>query len=138
MVITGELEYWNVTVQNEIENLTQIFENSSFISSSSFYTESWLRSFLGYAGGNEEDFNVTIGTPQSFISVLKEVSVETLKYVSTFIEYVFRFFCTNFLIFIVMVIPIESVLTGFKIQRRWIKNYSISFYHSSNQYYRCK
>lgn len=70
MVIAGEYDYWNVSVQNEIENLTRSFESSPFIASSSLYTESWLRAFTGYAERN----NMTTDTAESFISTLKEVS----------------------------------------------------------------
>lgn len=81
MVIAGELNYWEENVQNEIENLTRAFENSQFISSSSFYTESWLRSFLGYIDRNKDILNVTIGTNEGFIETLKQVRKRTIKIV---------------------------------------------------------
>ncbi|KAG8237793.1 hypothetical protein J437_LFUL015070 [Ladona fulva] len=47
VIITGELNYSDPVIQQQIETLTQTFENTSFISSP-LYTESWLRSFVGY------------------------------------------------------------------------------------------
>lgn len=76
MLISGELEYWDESVQDEIENLTRTFEQSQYISSNTFYTESWLRSFLGYIDRNQDSMNISIDTQEGFIDTLKEVSVE--------------------------------------------------------------
>ncbi|XP_046993292.1 patched domain-containing protein 3 [Schistocerca americana] len=72
VVITGNLNYSDRAVQDEIENLTQTFENTTFISSP-LYTESWLRSFVGYIRRNEDYLNVSIDTEEDFINTLKEL-----------------------------------------------------------------
>lgn len=74
MVISGEIDYWDIEVQNQIENLTEAFENSHFISNP-IYTESWLRSFLNYVDRNQEELNITIDTRESFIETLTEVFI---------------------------------------------------------------
>lgn len=55
-----------------VENLTQTFENTSYISSA-LYTESWIRSFTQYVGRNEDYLNISISSPDSFLAALKEV-----------------------------------------------------------------
>jgi hypothetical protein len=72
VVISGELNYSDPMIQAQVESLTQTFENTSFISSP-LYTESWLRSFVGYISRNQEYLNVSIDTEDSFINTLKEV-----------------------------------------------------------------
>jgi hypothetical protein len=76
VVISGELNYSDPVIQAQVENLTQTFENTTYISSP-LYTESWLRSFVGYIRRNEEYLNVSIDTEQSFIKTLKEVRVQS-------------------------------------------------------------
>ncbi|XP_019633705.1 PREDICTED: patched domain-containing protein 3-like [Branchiostoma belcheri] len=44
---TDELEYWNTTVQSEIENTLSLFEETSFTSGKN-ETESWLRDYLDF------------------------------------------------------------------------------------------
>ncbi|KAK6620311.1 hypothetical protein RUM44_006712 [Polyplax serrata] len=72
VIVSGELNYSDPNTQNEIERLTQTFENSSFVSNS-LYTESWVRSFTSYVRRNGEDLNVTIDTEEDFISNLKSL-----------------------------------------------------------------
>jgi hypothetical protein len=72
VVISGELNYSDPMIQAQVENLTQTFENTTYISSP-LYTESWLRSFVGYIHRNQEYLNVSIDTEESFIKILKEV-----------------------------------------------------------------
>ncbi|XP_027847428.2 patched domain-containing protein 3 [Aphis gossypii] len=72
VIISGELDYWDVDVQNQIENLTKTFENSSFISSP-LYTESWVRSFVNYVNRNQEELNVTIDTRETFLQTLNDL-----------------------------------------------------------------
>lgn len=72
-MISGELDYWEESVQNEIENLTRTFEQSPYVSSSSFFTESWLRSFKGYVDRNRDTMNISIDTKENFMKTLKEV-----------------------------------------------------------------
>lgn len=67
------MDYSDPKVQFQIENLTQTFENTSYISNV-LYTESWLRSFLLYADRNKDFLNISIDTEDNFISALKEVS----------------------------------------------------------------
>nr|XP_022905229.1 patched domain-containing protein 3 [Onthophagus taurus] len=71
VIVDGEYDYSDPHVQFMVENLTQTFENTSYISNP-LYTESWLRSFLQYINANAEYLNVSINTPTEFIKVLKE------------------------------------------------------------------
>ncbi|XP_063233113.1 patched domain-containing protein 3-like [Bacillus rossius redtenbacheri] len=72
VVISGQYDYSDPEIQQQVENLTQSFENTSFISSP-LYTESWLRSFVGYIRRNQDYLNVTIDTEKDFIKTLKEL-----------------------------------------------------------------
>jgi hypothetical protein len=72
VVISGELNYSDPVIQAQVENLTRTFENTTYISSP-LYTESWLRSFVGYVHRNQDYLNVSIDTEQNFIKTLKEV-----------------------------------------------------------------
>lgn len=69
------MDYWDVDIQNEIENLTKTFENSTFISSP-LYTESWVRSFVNYVNRNQEELNVTIDTRETFLQTLNDVRLK--------------------------------------------------------------
>ncbi|XP_063921586.1 patched domain-containing protein 3 [Zophobas morio] len=71
VVIAGEYEYWNPEIQRQVENLTQTFENTSYVSNT-LYTESWLRSFIQYAERNEDFLNISIKTKEGFMQALKE------------------------------------------------------------------
>lgn len=72
VIVSGQMDYSDPFVQRQVENLTQTFENTSYISSP-LYTESWLRSFLQYAERNEDYLNISLKTEEGFISALKEV-----------------------------------------------------------------
>lgn len=72
MVVAGEYNYSDPVIQYQMENLTQSLENSTYISSP-LYTESWLRSFLGYVTRNQDYLNATIDSEQDFIASLKEL-----------------------------------------------------------------
>ncbi|KAJ4445222.1 hypothetical protein ANN_07023 [Periplaneta americana] len=72
VIISGQLNYSDPMVQTQVENLTQTFENTSYISSP-LYTESWLRSFVGYVHRNQDYLNVSIDTEDDFIRTLKEL-----------------------------------------------------------------
>lgn len=72
MIISGELNYSDPIVQNQIEDFTQQLENTSYITSP-LYTESWLRSFLSYVERNNDYLNITLDTEESFIENLKDL-----------------------------------------------------------------
>jgi hypothetical protein len=72
VIISGEMNYSDPMIQAQVENLTQTFESTTYISSP-LYTESWLRSFVGYIHRNQEYLNVSIDTEDNFIKTLKEV-----------------------------------------------------------------
>ncbi|KRT79642.1 Hedgehog receptor, partial [Oryctes borbonicus] len=72
VIIRGEYDYSDVHIQRMVENLTQTFENTSYISNA-LYTESWLRSFIQYIERNEDYLNISIKSPDSFIAALKEL-----------------------------------------------------------------
>lgn len=83
------MDYWDVDVQNEIENLTKTFENSTFISSP-LYTESWVRSFVNYVNRNQEELNVTIDTRETFLQTLNDVRIERLRIIYLYNIYGFE------------------------------------------------
>lgn len=70
MIITGESNYSDPVVQQQIEEFTQQLENTSYITNP-LYTESWLRSFLSYAERNNDYLNWTLDTEETFIENLK-------------------------------------------------------------------
>lgn len=72
VVVSGNYNYSDPVIQAQVENLTQTLENSTYISST-LYTESWLRSFIGYVSRNQDYLNATIDNEADFISSLKEV-----------------------------------------------------------------
>jgi len=72
VIISGALNYSDPAIQEQVENLTQTFEASPYISTP-LYTESWLRSFVNYVKRNEDYLNVTIDTEESFIKTLNEL-----------------------------------------------------------------
>lgn len=72
VVIAGNYDYSDPKIQQQVENLTQTFENTSYISNG-LYTESWLRSFLQYAERNQDYLNISVNTKKDFIKTLKEL-----------------------------------------------------------------
>ncbi|GJQ75560.1 hypothetical protein Trydic_g17642 [Trypoxylus dichotomus] len=72
VIIKGDYDYSDVHIQRMVENLTQTFENTSYISNA-LYTESWLRSFIQYVERNEDYLNISIKTSDSFTAALKEL-----------------------------------------------------------------
>jgi predicted RND superfamily exporter protein len=71
VVVAGEYDYSDPEIQRQVENLTQTFENTSYVSNT-LYTESWLRSFIQYAERNEDFLNISIKTKPGFLQALKE------------------------------------------------------------------
>lgn len=72
VVVAGDYDYSDPEIQQQIENLTQTFENTSYISNT-LYTESWLRSYIQYAERNEDFLNMSIKTKEGFLRGLKEL-----------------------------------------------------------------
>lgn len=72
VIVSGELDYSDKLIQNEVELLTQTFENTSYVSGN-LYTESWLRTFVQYAERNSDYLNISISDQASFLAALKEV-----------------------------------------------------------------
>ncbi|VEN54168.1 unnamed protein product [Callosobruchus maculatus] len=72
VIISGEYDYSDPMIQNQVENLTQTFENTSYISNT-LYTESWLRSFIQYAERNQDYLNISIANKKDFVKTLKEL-----------------------------------------------------------------
>ncbi|KAI4492180.1 hypothetical protein M0802_009986 [Mischocyttarus mexicanus] len=72
VVVSGEYDYSDPEIQQQMENLTKSLEASSYISAP-IYTESWLRSFLSYVSRNEDYLNVSITDEGSFVKALKEI-----------------------------------------------------------------
>ncbi|XP_071554205.1 patched domain-containing protein 3 [Temnothorax nylanderi] len=69
VVVSGEYNYSDPIIQEQMENLTRSLEATKYISSDSVYTESWLRSFIDSA--NNDFLNVSIADEHSFIKNLK-------------------------------------------------------------------
>lgn len=72
VILSGQENYSDPMIQQQIENLTRTLEASSFISTP-IYTESWIRSFLSYVTRNQDYLNVTIDTEANFIKTLKDI-----------------------------------------------------------------
>ncbi|XP_054003081.1 patched domain-containing protein 3 isoform X1 [Hylaeus anthracinus] len=70
VVVSGEYDYSDPVVQQQVENLTRSLEASGYISSAPIYTESWLRGFLNYVNYSGTEVNIT--NEESFITTLKE------------------------------------------------------------------
>jgi len=77
VIVAGDYNYSSPIIQEQVENLTKSLEESEYISSP-LYTESWLRSFVGYINRNQEFLNVTIDTEESFIDTLKKVRLKSI------------------------------------------------------------
>lgn len=72
VVIAGELNYSDPIIQQQIEELTQKLENTTYVTSP-LYTESWIRSFLSYVERNNDSLEVNIEDEQSFLNTLKDI-----------------------------------------------------------------
>lgn len=70
MIVSGELDYSDPNVQFQVENLTQTFENTSYISN--FYTESWLRTAVEYLERNQEYLEISLSNEKDFIKAVRE------------------------------------------------------------------
>ena len=64
------MEYSSPKVQEEIENLILRIENSTFVGG---FSDSWLRSFLGYIDRNKDYLDLDVSTEEKFVKILKEV-----------------------------------------------------------------
>ncbi|XP_071634893.1 patched domain-containing protein 3 [Temnothorax longispinosus] len=69
VVVSGEYNYSDSIIQEQMENLTRSLEATKYISSDSVYTQSWLRSFVDSA--SNDFLNVSIADEHSFIKNLK-------------------------------------------------------------------
>ncbi|XP_067131648.1 patched domain-containing protein 3-like [Centruroides vittatus] len=75
IVINQKLDYSNVTVQNEIEDLLQSFESAPFMSDS-LTTESWLRGFLAFTKSPFAKFSLSgynLTDSEDFLGAFKNV-----------------------------------------------------------------
>ncbi|XP_023229418.1 patched domain-containing protein 3-like [Centruroides sculpturatus] len=75
IVINQKLDYSNLTVQNDIEDLLQSYESAPFISDSST-TESWLREFLAFTKSPVAKFSLSgynLSDSEDFLSAFKDV-----------------------------------------------------------------
>ena len=73
VVFDTEQDYWDKSVQNEIEAITRDFESSRFIHGPSDYTESWIRDYLIYLG---TALNTTKVGQEIFINFLRDNFLE--------------------------------------------------------------
>ncbi|XP_067131608.1 patched domain-containing protein 3-like [Centruroides vittatus] len=75
IIINQTLDYSNLTVQNDIEDLVQSFESAPFMSDSST-TESWLREFLAFTKfpfAKISFLGYNLSDSEDFLSVFKTV-----------------------------------------------------------------
>ena len=80
VVVSGTLDYSDPKVQEDIEDLIQRLENTTYIDP--LYTESWLRSFLDYVNlwkGYQDGPDLNVDDEQSFIRTLRDVSNTNFK-----------------------------------------------------------
>ena len=73
VMITGEnIDYADKGIQAKMEEITQTFENSTYISGA--MTNSWLRDFLGFIDRNRgwySDVDINIDTEETFVTTLQ-------------------------------------------------------------------
>ncbi|XP_067131616.1 patched domain-containing protein 3-like [Centruroides vittatus] len=75
IVVNQTLDYSNVTIQNDVEDLLQSFESAPFISDSSA-TESWLREFLAFIKSPVAKFSLSgynLSDSEDFLSAFQNV-----------------------------------------------------------------
>ncbi|XP_064118928.1 patched domain-containing protein 3-like isoform X2 [Macrobrachium nipponense] len=72
VVITGDLNYSDPTTQEQLIELHQQFENLTYVAGA-FYTESWLRAWLGFLDRNQEYMELNVTTEEDFIFNLRDV-----------------------------------------------------------------
>ncbi|XP_067131614.1 patched domain-containing protein 3-like [Centruroides vittatus] len=85
IVINQTLDYSNLTVQNDIEDLLQSFESAPFISDSSI-TESWLREFLAFTKSPVAEFSLSgynLSDSEDFLNAFKNVFLK-VKFANRF------------------------------------------------------
>ena len=72
-MITGDnINYADKRTQAKLEEITQTFENSTYISGA--MTNSWLRDFLGFIDRNRgwySDVDINIDTEETFVTTLQ-------------------------------------------------------------------
>lgn len=74
VVVSGALDYSQIEVQQDMEDLLSKLENTTFIDP--LYTESWLRSFLDYVErwkDYPDYYELKVDDEQNFIKTLKDV-----------------------------------------------------------------
>lgn len=73
-MITGDVNYSDPIVQEQLMDLHQEFENLTYVAGA-LYTESWLRAWLGFLDRNQEFLELNVTTEEDFIANLREVSL---------------------------------------------------------------
>lgn len=77
-MITGDVNYSDPVVQDQLMDLHQQFENLTYVAEA-LYTESWLRAWLGFLDRNQEFLELNVTTEEDFIANLREVSFVSLS-----------------------------------------------------------
>lgn len=72
------MDYSDLTVQAELEELMQQLENTTYIDPA--YTESWLRDFTDFVERNKDYDPIDISNEANFIQALDEVDNQQLFY----------------------------------------------------------
>ncbi|XP_011164677.1 patched domain-containing protein 3 [Solenopsis invicta] len=85
VIISGEYNYSDPIIQQQIENLTQSLEASTYIIDNPFYTQSWLRDFLNRGDSENLDERSFIKNLKSWFSEKSEddASFLDIKYDDT-------------------------------------------------------
>ncbi|CAL4066460.1 unnamed protein product [Meganyctiphanes norvegica] len=71
VVLTGDIEYSDKENQDDLMEVLQKLENSTFIAGP-LYTESWLRAWLGFLDRNSEYLDLNITNEEEFIFNLRD------------------------------------------------------------------
>ncbi|CAL8113391.1 unnamed protein product [Orchesella dallaii] len=78
VVVSGELDYSNKTVQHTIEKMMRQFETSPYCSPQ--FTESWLRNFVNYVERSKDIFDFNITTEEQFLKTLTEEYIDSSSF----------------------------------------------------------
>lgn len=100
MVVSGQLDYSDTKVQQDLMSLLSDLENTTYIAPE--YTESWLRDFLDYVRRQEEYDPVDISTEEKFIEALRLV-INALEFFHHPLIYIYIIICNCSLVLWILI-----------------------------------
>ena len=68
----GDIDYSDLKVQEDIEQMTRDIEANQYVAGDLF-TDSWLRGFLSFYNINQEYLPINISTYDQFVKSVREV-----------------------------------------------------------------